>query len=209
MSNQNLLARIEEHFSELTDPRRRVVTYPLINIVTIALCAVISGADDFVAIAEYGEQKKDWLSQFLNLSAGIPSHDRFNAILGALKPSEFEKCLLNWIAALHEISDGQIVAIDGKTLRRSFDAASSKSAIHMVSAWATANHISLGQVVVDAKSNEITAIPKLLEALELSGTVVTIDAMGCQRSIVRQICREEGRVCAGGQREPGALARRD
>ena len=83
MSNQNLLARIEEHFSELTDPRRRVVTYPLINIVTIALCAVISGADDFVAIAEYGEQKKDWLSQFLNLSAGIPSHDRFNAILGA------------------------------------------------------------------------------------------------------------------------------
>ena len=187
MSNQNLLARIEEHFSELTDPRRRVVTYPLINIVTIALCAVISGADDFVAIAEYGEQKKDWLSQFLNLSAGIPSHDRFNAILGALKPSEFEKCLLNWIAALHEISDGQIVAIDGKTLRRSFDAASSKSAIHMVSAWATANHISLGQVVVDAKSNEITAIPKLLEILEISGCLVTIDAMGCQTEIAQSI----------------------
>ena len=101
--------------------------------------------------------------------AGIPSHDRFNAILAALKPAEFEKCLLSWITALHEITDGQIVAIDGKTLRRSFDAASSKSAIHMVSAWATANHISLGQVVVDEKSNEITAIPKLLEMLEISG----------------------------------------
>ncbi len=119
--------------------------------------------------------------------AGIPSHDRFNAILGAIKPAEFERCLLSWIAALHEISAGQIVAIDGKTLRRSFDAASSKSAIHMVSAWATANHISLGQVVVDAKSNEITAIPKLLEIVEISGCLVTIDAMGCQTAIAQAI----------------------
>ena len=187
MPNENLMARIEEHFSELTDPRRREVTYPLINVVTIALCAVISGADDFVSIAHYGREKKAWLAQFLDLSAGIPSHDRFNAILGALRPSEFEKCLLSWIAALHEISDGQIVAIDGKTLRRSFDAASSKSAIHMVSAWATANHISLGQIVVDAKSNEITAIPKLLEILEISGCLVTIDAMGCQTEIAQSI----------------------
>jgi hypothetical protein len=113
-------ARIEDHFTDLTDPRRREVTYPLINIVTIAICAVICGADDFVSIAEYGEKKKKWLAQFLDLSAGIPSHDRFNAVLGALQ----------------QITDGQIVAIDGKTLRRSFDAASSKSAIHMVSAWA-------------------------------------------------------------------------
>lgn len=154
--------RIQDHFASLTDPRRREVTYPLINIVTIAVCAVIAGADDFVAIAAYGRHKQKWLSEFLDLSAGIPSHDRFNAILGALKPAEFEQCLLNWITALHEITDGQVVAIDGKTLRRSYDAASSKSAIHMVSAWATANHISLGQTVVEAKSNEITAIPKLL-----------------------------------------------
>ncbi len=146
-------ARIEDHFADLTDPRRREVTYPLINIVTIALCAVVSGADDFVSIAEYGEKKKKWLAQFLDLSAGIPSHDRFNAILGALNPAEFERCLLSWITALHEITEGQIVAIDGKTLRRSFDAASSKSAIHMVSAWATANCISLGQVVVDEHSS--------------------------------------------------------
>lgn len=179
--------RIEDHFADLTDPRRRAGIYPLINIVTIAVCAVVGGADDFVSIAEYGEKKRKWLAQFLDLSAGIPSHDRFNAILGALRPAEFEKCLLSWITSLHEISGGQIVAIDGKTLRRSFDAASSKSAIHMVSAWATANHISLGQVVVDEKSNEITAIPKLLEILELSGCLVTIDAMGCQTEIAEKI----------------------
>src|SRR5689334_16662807 len=160
-------ARIRDHFATLTDPRRRKVVYPLINIVTIALCAVVAGADDFVSIAEYGRKKRTWLSQFLDLSAGVPSHDRFNAVLGALRPAEFERCLLCWVTALHELTDGQVVAIDGKALRRSFDAATSKSAIHMVSAWATANHISLGQVVVDEKSNEITAIPKLLRVLEL------------------------------------------
>jgi len=179
--------RIQDHFADLTDPRRREVTYPLINIVTIALCAVVSGADDFVSIAEYGRKKQKWLAQFLDLSAGIPSHDRFNAILGALNPAEFEKCLLSWVTALHEITGGQIVAIDGKTLRRSFDAASSKAAIHMVSAWATANCISLGQIVVDEKSNEITAIPKLLEILAISGCLVTIDAMGCQTQIAEKI----------------------
>ena len=180
-------ARIQDHFVELTDPRRREVIYPLINVVVIAVCAVICGADDFVAIAEFGRMKREWLARFLNLRSGIPSHDRFNAILAAIKPAEFEKCLLSWIAALHEITEGQIVAIDGKTLRRSFDTASSKAAIHMVSAWATANHISLGQVVVDAKSNEITAIPKLLQMLEISGCLVTIDAMGCQTEIAREI----------------------
>jgi predicted transposase YbfD/YdcC len=180
-------ARIQDHFANLTDPRRRKVVYPLINVVTIAICAVVAGADDFVSIAEYGRKKRTWLSRFLDLGAGIPSHDRFNAILGALRPAEFERCLLSWITALHEVTDGQVVAIDGKTLRRSFDAASSKTAIHMVSAWATANHISLGQVVVDEKSNEITAIPKLLRLLELSGCLVTIDAMGCQTEIAQGV----------------------
>ena len=178
---------LQVHFQELTDPRRREVTYPLINVVVIAVCAVICGADDFVAIAQFGRLKKKFLEQFLDLSAGIPSHDRFNAILAALKPAEFEKCLLSWITALHDITGGQVVAIDGKTLRRSYDAASSKAAIHMVSAWATTNHISLGQVVVDAKSNEIIAIPKSLEILELNGCLVTIDAMGCQTEIARAI----------------------
>jgi DDE_Tnp_1-associated len=145
-------ARIQDHFAELTDPRRREVTYPLINVVVIAICAVICGGDDFVAIADFGKARRDWLSRFLDLTNGIPSHDRFNAIFAALKPGEFEACLLGWITALHEITGGQIIAIDGKTLRRSFDTASSKRAIHMVSAWATANHISLGQVVVDQSS---------------------------------------------------------
>ena len=155
---------------------------------TIAgICAVIAGADDFVSIAEYGRKKRKWLGQFLDLSAGIPSHDRFNAIFAAIRPADFERCLLSWITTLHEITGGQVVAIDGKTLRRSFDAASSKSAIHMVSAWATANQISLGQIVVDEKSNEITAIPKLLQILEISGCLVTIDAMGCQTEIAQEI----------------------
>lgn len=188
-------ARLHDHFADLSDPRKREVTYPLINIVVIAICAVICGADDFVAIAEFGRKKREWLAKFLDLSTGIPSHDRFNAILAAIKPAEFEKCLLSWIMTLHEITDGQIVAIDGKTLRHSFDAASSKAAIHMVSAWATANHISLGQVVTDAKSNEITAIPKLLETLEITGSLVTIDAMGCQVEIAQGILDRKANYC--------------
>ncbi len=180
-------ARMQDHFNDLSDPRRREVIYPLINIVVIAICAVICGADDFVAMPKLGRTMRDWVGRFLDLASGIPSHDRFNAIFAAINTAEFERCLVSWITALHEITDGQVIAIDGKTLRRSFDAASNKSAIHMVSAWATANHISLGQVVVDAKSNEITAIPKLLELLELSGAMVTIDAMGCQTEIARKI----------------------
>ena len=186
---------MQDHFAGLTDSRRREVTYPLINVVVIAVCAVICGADDFVAIAKLGRTKREWLAQYLDLRNGIPSHDRFNAIFAAIKPAEFEKCLLSWITTLHENTDGQVIAIDGKTLRRSFDAASSKAAIHMVSAWATANHISLGQVVVDAKSNEITAIPKLLEMLELSGSLVTIDAMGCQTEIARKIVNADADYC--------------
>jgi predicted transposase YbfD/YdcC len=184
-------ARIDKHFASLSDPRRGRVTYPLINILTIALCATIAGADDFVAIADWARQKEDWLGQFLDLSSGIPSHDRFNAVFRALKPGPFERCLVSWITALHEVTAGQLVAIDGKTLRQSFDKAGAKSALHMVSAWATASKISLGQVAVAEKSNEITAIPKLLELLELAGAVVTIDAMGCQVEIARKIVEKE------------------
>src|SRR3954463_6318401 len=185
--SDKLSAQIKDHFASLTDPRRRKVTYPLINIVTIALCAVIAGADDFVTIAAWARQKRSWLATILDMSSGIPSHDRFNAIFKAIKPAEFERCLLSWVTALHEVTVGQLVAIDGKALRQSFDKADAKSAIPMVSAWATANHISLGQVVVDQKSNEITAIPRLLELLDVSGCLVTIDAMGCQTEIAGKI----------------------
>jgi hypothetical protein len=183
--------RLQDHFASLTDPRRRKVTYPLVNVVTIAICAVICGADDFVAIATWGRLKRDGLATILDLEAGIPSHDRFNAIFQAMDPAAFEKCLLGWIAELHEATAGQVVAIDGKTLRGSFDRASGKSAIPMVSAWATANRLRLGQVVVDAKSNEITAIPVLLKLLELKGCLVTIDAMGCPTAIAEAILARE------------------
>jgi hypothetical protein len=179
--------RIAEHFEKLTDPRRGEPKYPLVNLVVMALCGVMSGADDFVAIADWAREKKDWLAKFLDMSAGVPSHDRFNAVLGAVNPGEFQECLLSWVTALHEVTAGQVIAIDGKTLRRSFDAASSKAAIHMVSAWATANHVSLGQVVAGEKSNEVTAIPELLRMLELEGCLVTIDAAGCQTHVAQQI----------------------
>jgi predicted transposase YbfD/YdcC len=184
-------ARIDRHFASLSDPRRGKVTYPLINVVAIALCATIAGADDFVAIADWARQKRDWLGLFLDLSSGIPSHDRFNAIFRALKPEPFERCLVSWITALHEVAAGQLVAIDGKTLRQSFDKATGKSPLHMVSAWATASKISLGQVAVAEKSNEITAIPELLKLLELQGALVTIDAMGCQTEIARKIVEKQ------------------
>ncbi len=198
-------ADLIQHFETVTDPRRGEPVYPLTNILFMAVCAVIAGADDFVAIAKYARTKKTWFAKFLDLSTGIPSHDRFNAILASIKPAEFEKALLNWITSLQEITDGQIVAIDGKTLRRSYDQRSSKSAIHMVSAWATANHVSLGQTVVDAKSNEITAIPKLLEMIEVSGALVTIDAMGCQTAIAAKIIDEKADYCLAVKGNQGTL----
>ena len=180
-------ARISDHFASLTDPRRKQVVHPLINIVTVALCATIAGADDFVAMADWARRHKDWLAQFLDLSAGIPSHDRLNMVLRRLKPDEFERCLLSWLAALHDTSGGRLVAIDGKTLRHSFDTATARSALHLVSAWAVSQKLSLGCVAVDAKSNEITAIPELLKLIELAGAIVTIDAMGCQTEIAKAI----------------------
>ena len=144
-----------------------------------------------MAIADWARQKKDWLAGFLDLSSGIPSHDRFNAIFRALKPEPFERRLVAWITELHEVAVGQVIPIDGKTMRQSFDKATGKSALHMVGAWATTNKISLGQVAVAEKSNEITAIPKLLELLELDGAVVTIDAMGCQVEIAGKIVEKK------------------
>lgn len=186
---------VRVHFETLADPRRGKVTYPLINVVVMMLSAVICGADDFVAVATWSEKRRDWLAKFLDMSSGVPSHDRFNAILGALNPASFQQCLLSWITSLHEITSGQVVAIDGKTIRRSFDRLCSKSAIHMVSAWATANRISLAQVVTDQKSNEITAIPQVLDLVDVEGSIVTIDAMGCQVEIIDKIVSKKATAC--------------
>jgi predicted transposase YbfD/YdcC len=179
--------RIDHHFANLADPRRAQVTYPLINVVTIALCATIAGADDFVAMADWARQHKDWLGRFLDLSRGIPSHDRFNMIFRRLDPVEFERCLVSWLDALHDASGGRLLAVDGKTARQSFDTAAARSALHMVSVRAVSQKLSIAQVAVESKSNEITAIPEVLELVELYGAIVTIDAMGCQTEIARAI----------------------
>jgi predicted transposase YbfD/YdcC len=184
-------ATLQEHFAELTDPRAdRGKLHLLLDILVIAICAVICGADTWVEMEAYGKAKYDWLKQFLVLPYGIPSHDTFARVLARLKPEELQGCFLNWIRAVSELTQGEVVAIDGKTLRRSFDRVAGKGAIHMVSAWATANRLVLGQEKVDEKSNEITAIPALLRLLELEGCIVTIDAMGCQKEIARTIVEQ-------------------
>src|SRR5512135_2336118 len=189
-ANQELT--LAHHFADLTDPRiDRTRLHDLLDIVAIAIGAVVAGADSWDDIEDFGHAKHDWLRTFLALPNGIPSHDTFRRVFERLDPDEFQRCFLRWIEALHEATDRQVIALDGKTLRRSFDRAKGRSALHLVHAWATANHLLLGQVAVDEKSNEITAIPGLLKVLELSGAIVTIDAMGCQKEIARTI-RDEG-----------------
>lgn len=192
MSDQ-ITATIEQHFSEVEDPRRTYLNdHPLINIITIALCAIIAGAENWVDVATFGQQKSDWLGKFLNLDNGIPSHDTFGRVFARLDPEQFRQGFLSWVQAVFEITNGQVIAIDGKQLRRSHDKSQRKKAIHMVSAWATENHLVLGQVKVKGKSNEITAIPVLLALLDVTGCIVTIDAIGTQTEIAQQIIDQGG-----------------
>ncbi len=179
---------IETYFSTLEDPRQAMnQDHKFMEILVIAICAVICGADDWVAVESFGKAKADWLHTFLELPGGIPSHDTFWRVFRMLDPEQFQACFLEWMRAVSSVSAGEVVAIDGKTLRRSYDKQDSRAAIHMVSAWACRNGLSLGQRKVDEKSNEITAIPQLLEVLELTGCIVTIDAMGCQVNIAQTI----------------------
>ena len=189
--SQSATAPIVEHFSRLEDPRRYNKRHLLMDIVVIAICAVICGADDWVAVEEFGKAKQDWFEEFLELPHGIPSHDTFRRVFAVLDAEQFRNCFISWISAVYEVTEGQVVPIDGKQLRRSHDKAIGKNAIHMVSAWASRNHLVLGQVKVNEKSNEITAIPKLLDMLELSGCIVTIDAMGCQKAITEKVKDKE------------------
>lgn len=185
-------ATIMEHFQSLPDPRvDRTKEHCLTDILTIAICAVTAGADSWVAVERCGHAKEAWLQTFLALPNGIPSHDTFGRVFAALDPVAFAECFQHWIVGVAQATAGRVVAIDGKTLRQSFDTASAKAAIHLVSAWASHNHLLLGQVKTEAKSNEITAIPPLLKLLELQGCIVTIDAMGCQKDIARQITTQE------------------
>jgi predicted transposase YbfD/YdcC len=184
----------QDHFASLSDPRSchaPNLRYELIDILVIAVCAVICGAEGWEDIEEYGNAQAEWFAEVLDLPHGIPGHDTFRRVLSRLDPDELTQCFVSWTTALSDLSGGETVAIDGKTLRHSFDRAASKAAIHMVSAWANRNRLVLGQVKVDDKSNEITAIPKLLQMLDLTGVTVTIDAMGCQKEIAKVITEQE------------------
>jgi predicted transposase YbfD/YdcC len=194
MASRSLL----DHFAQVPDARSsRARRHPLINILFIALCATLCGAEDFVAMERFGNAKKDWLAKFLDLRAGIPAHDTFGRVFAHLDPDAFTRCFLAWVEALRTQVSEQVLALDGKTLRHSFDTASGRGAIHMVSAWAHKNRLVLAQVKVDAKSNEITAIPTLLQMLDLQGCIVTLDAMGCQKTIAAQIIQQGGDYVLG------------
>ena len=196
-----------KYFAELKDPRvERTREHLLEEILLISIAAILSGANGWNEIENYGKAKRAWLSSFLRLPGGIPSHDTFNRVFAALAPEELEKRFVAWVGSIARLTSGEVVAIDGKTLRGTRTTAG-KPIVHMVSAWANSNNLVLGQRKVDDKSNEITAIPKLLAALELSGAVVTIDAIGCQRSIAGHIV-EQGAdyVLAVKENQPSLLA---
>ena len=180
-----------KYFAELRDPRvERNREHLLEEILLIAIAAVLSGAESWYDIAQYGHDKLEWLKTFMKLSGGIPSHDTFNRVFAALDPEQLEKGFAAWVSSIAELTAGAVVAVDGKTLRGTRETGK-KTLVHMVSAWSEANNLVLAQRKVDEKSNEITAIPKLLEALELTGTVVTIDAMGCQCEIAAKIVAKD------------------
>ena len=189
MSDASLIS----HFADLPDPRiDRTKRHKLIDIIALAICGTIGGANDWVAIEAYGQAKESWLRQFLELPNGIPSHDTFGDVFARLEADAFRRCFMDWVEAVSAVTQGQVIAFDGKCLRGSKDSPLGKNAIYMVRAWATANHLVLGQMKVDDKSNELTAIPALLAVLDVAGCIVTIDAMGCQKDIAQAIVDGQG-----------------
>lgn len=193
------------HFSGLWDPRQALkVLYPLDEVLLLTLCAVLCGADGWVSVALFGRRKLDFLRRFLAFENGTPSHDQLGLIFGALDAAGFQNCFISWAQALSGSLTG-VVAVDGKTLRRSFDRAGGKGAIHMVSAWSSAQKLVLGARAVAEKSNEITAIPELLELLALKGAIITIDAMGCQRMIAEKIIDKKADYVLGLKGNQGSL----
>ena len=188
MSDSNVFSA---HFSVVPDPRLdRQKRHELLDIIAVTICATLCGADGWTDVEEFGQAREEWLRTFLKLENGIPSHDTFGRVFAALDTAALQEAFAAWTQRVAGLVSG-VIAIDGKTVRRSHDRASNKAAIHMVSAWGQANGLVLGQVKVDDKSNEITAIPRLLEQLDVRGCIVTIDAMGCQKEIAARI-RERG-----------------
>lgn len=178
---------LHKHFGTLDDPRiDRTKKHPLINIIIIAVCGVICGAENWVAIERFGEAKKSWFASFLDLTNGIPSHDTFNRVFAAIDGTAFGECFVLWVESISQkLKD--VIAIDGKAMRATKDTINDLSCLYLVNAWCTANQLVIGQVEVDAKSNEITAVPLLLDLLDISGAIITTDAMGCQKEIAHKI----------------------
>ena len=183
---------IVEHFDDIEDIRiERGKKHKLIDIITISICAVVCGADGWIDIEMYGIARKKWLEKFLELPNGIPSHDTFARVFSQINPDEFNKSFLSWIKGISKITAGEIIAFDGKQSRNSGDEKNGQGVINTVSAWAASNRLVLGQKKVEGKSNEITALPELIKILDLSGCIVTIDAMGCQKEIVKAIVEKD------------------
>jgi predicted transposase YbfD/YdcC len=195
------------HFSVLEDPRDALrCRHHLLDMVVIAIAGTLGGADGWVDIAQFGRAKEAWFRRFLDLPNGIPSHDTFGRVFSLLAPEAFETCFRAWVASIRTVIPGEIIAVDGKTLRRSHDRGKGVAALHLVSAWATANRVVLGQVATDAKSNAITAIPELLGLLMREGAIVTIDAMGCRTKIAAQIIDQGGNDVLALKGNQGVLA---
>lgn len=188
---QKAAGTITEHFSKLEDPRRDNKRHQLLDILVIAICAAICGADSWKDVELFGNAKYDWLKGFLELPHGIPSHDTFGRVFALLDAEQFQARFMEWTQAVDKLTQGQIIAIDGKTLRRSHDKNMGQEALHMLSAWASQNGLVIGQRKVDDQSNEITAIPQLLDMLEVAGCIVTIDAIGCQTEIAEKIVEKQ------------------
>lgn len=202
----NSLPPAMHFFMSITDPRiDRQKAHPLVNILMIAICGVISGAESFVDMEDFGKAKRDWLGSFLDLSSGIPSHDTFGRVFSLIDPTQFQESFAQWMQSCVAVSDGKVVAIDGKTNRRTFGGLT--KALHVVSAFATANGVSLGQVATNKKSNEITAIPELLKILDISGCLITTDAMGCQSDIAADIVNRGGEYLLAVKGNQGLLYR--
>jgi predicted transposase YbfD/YdcC len=192
MSASQLLELFAPFFGKLTDPRlERSKRHALLEMIVLALCAHLGGANGWADVERFGKAKIDFFRQFLELPNGIPSHDTFGRVFALLEPAGLLRCVQDWLGAFREAVDRECVAIDGKTLRGSFDTAAGQNPLHLVSAWASQARLVLGQIAVDAKSNEITAIPLLLELLDLKGCIVTIDAMGCQKDIAAAVRSRE------------------
>ena len=192
MSSSNLpSSSLLKHFETLEDPRTKyLIEHRLLDIVALTICAVVCGAEGWEDIETYGRSKLEWLETFLELPNGIPSHDTVSRVFARLAPSKLQECFVSWVKAVAQLSEGEVIAIDGKSVRHSYDKGKGKGAIHMVSAWASENRLALGQVKVADKSNEITAIPQLLNILDIQGCIVTIDAMGAQKEIANQITEQ-------------------